>query len=215
MKTRFSAVLEEAQNSDENESLVGQLRNDGLTAIQDYRLIKRAIDRGISKQEIADAQGICLLHLRHKIQRLRKISGEVANLFEDVWISLPTFDVLGKMTEKRQIEVANLMLAAGNYSCKYASALLAATGQRGLVKPKKLSGITPKQMAEMERETKALQRDMRQVEASYGNDMLSLAIATGYLAKLVSNSEIERYLEGKYPEVMEGVREVIAAASLG
>jgi hypothetical protein len=43
----------------------------------------------------------------------------------------------------------------------------------------------------MEREMGALQQDFKAVEASYGDDVLHLVIASGYLAKLVNNPEID------------------------
>jgi len=213
MTTEFRASAEEAHNDEENESLIGNLRNGSLTAIQDYRLIMLALDRGMSKQDIAKAQGICIHHLRLKMRLLRKISGRVAALFENSRITNPTFDVLGKMTERRQVEVAKVMIATGNYSCEFATALLAATPQSGLVKPKTISGITPKQMAEMNRDVKALQQDLEQVESSYGNDMLHLTVAAAYVKRLISNSEIKGYLGSNHPELLEGFREIVASTS--
>lgn len=60
--------------------------------------------------------------------------------------------------------------------------------------PKKIAGMTREQMARMEREMSSLQQDFKQVESSYGDDILHLVIASGYLAKLLANREIERYL---------------------
>lgn len=77
-----------------------------------------------------------------------------------------------------------------------------------------MGGITPEQMARMEREMEALHRDFKAVEASYGEDVLQLVIATGYIAKLVANPEIERYLSTYHPEFLEEFRAIIAVASL-
>lgn len=59
------------------------------------------------------------------------------------------------MRATRQIEAAELMLAANNYSEAYARALLAATLQDQLVnatKAKRINGVSVDQMARMERE---------------------------------------------------------------
>ena len=214
MTTEFSAPTEQVQEAGESESLIDELRDDSLTPIQDYRLIMLALDRGMSKPDVANAQGICIHHLRFKMRLLGKISKRVAALFEDVRITNPTLDVLGRMTERRQVEVAKAMIATGNYSCEFAKALLAATPQSGLVKPKTVSGITPKQMAEMNRDMKALRHDMQQISSSYGNDMLTLATAAAYLKKLISNREIEGYLGSRHPELLKGFREIVASTSV-
>lgn len=208
------APLEEAENLGESEYLIDRLKSDNLTAIQDYRLILRAIGHGLSKVEIAAVQGISIHQIRLKMRILRKISSEVATLFGDIRITLPTFDVLGKMTKTRQVEVANMMIATGNCSCKFATALLAATPQNDLVKPKKVSGITLEQMAEMERDMAVLQHDLQLVRGSYGSDMLSLAISSAYLKKLISNSEIVDYLGSNHPELLDGCRAIVASTSV-
>jgi methylphosphotriester-DNA--protein-cysteine methyltransferase len=61
------------------------------------------------------------------------------------------------------------MSTAGNYTASYAKAILAATRQADLVKseqPKKIGGLTPDQMARMEREMETVQQDLKMVESS-------------------------------------------------
>jgi hypothetical protein len=128
-----------------------------------------------------------------------------------------TFAVLRKMKPLRQIEVAELMTVAANWSASYARALLAATKQEELAdpeRPKRIAGMTSEQMARMEREMASLHRDFRQIEASYGDDVLHLVIASGYLSKLVSNPEIERYLIQHHGELLQEFRVIIATTSL-
>ena len=60
--------------------------------------------------------------------------------------------------------------------------LLAATPPEMLVDPDKhkhLDGLTPEQMAKMEKEMEILQRDLRMVEESHGNEVLNLVLARG------------------------------------
>ena len=96
------------------------------------------------------------------------ICPEVVELLKDKSVNSRTFEVLRKMKPMRQIEAAELMSTAGNYTCSYAKALLAATRQADLVKseePKQIAGMTPEQMARMEREMEKVQRDLKTVES--------------------------------------------------
>jgi hypothetical protein len=54
----------------------------------------------------------------------------------------------------------------------------------------------------------------KQVEGSYGDDVLHLVIATAYLGKLVANKEIALYLSKHHTQILEKVRDIIAATSL-
>jgi len=121
------------------------------------------------------------------------------------------------MKPMRQIEAAELMTTAGNYSASYAKALLAATRQADLVKsdrPKRVGGLTPEQMSRMEREMNTVQQDLKTVETRYGDDVLHLVIASGYLSKLVKNRDIKRYLTHHHPELLSEFLAVISATSL-
>src|SRR5215469_10007666 len=51
-------------------------------------------------------------------------------------------------------------------------------------KHKVVEGLTPEQLAKMEKEMEALQRDLKIVEDSHGNQVLNLALVRHYLSKL-------------------------------
>jgi hypothetical protein len=74
--------------------------------------------------------------------------------------------------------------------------------------------MTPEQMERMEREMASLTRDFKALESSYGDDVLHLVIASGYLSRLIANPQIERYLRTRHPEILDGFQSIIAAASL-
>lgn len=196
------------------ETSIRDLKSGVLTSIQEHYLLLRLLNCGVSKEFIAGAVGVGAEYVRFKARLLDEISPVVVDLFKDLRITPHVFDVLRKMTEKHQIEVANLMIAAGNHSYRYARGLLAATRQSDLVKPKRIGGVAPAKMAQMEQEMGNLQSAILCVGRSYGDDMLNLAIARGYIAKLTSNGEIERYLEGNHPGILEGFRGIMATASL-
>jgi ParB-like chromosome segregation protein Spo0J len=203
--------------SDDDEGFTYNKRVARLATIQEYYMIVRALDRGVSEEKLAKALNVDVDHIARRRSLLDGICPEVIDLLKDKSVNPVTFDVIRKMKPGRQIEAAELMAVAGNYSAAYAKALLAATRQHDLVhpeRPKKINGLTPEQMAKMEREMESLQRDFKVVEASYGDDFLNLVVATGYLNKLIGNTEIQRYLDSRYPELLQEFRVIITATSL-
>ena len=155
--------------------------------------------------------------IRRRRTLLDGICSEAVELLKDKSVNPATFRVLKRMKPLRQMETAELMTTAGNFTASYAKALLAATRQVDLAKPdqpKKIAGMSPEQMARMEREMSSLHQDFKQIEASYGDDILHLVIASGYLAKLVGNHEIERFLSQYHAEILQEFRAIVAAASL-
>lgn len=203
--------------ADDDEAFTYNKRVNRLATVQEHYMIVRALERGVSEEKLAKALDVDIKHIKRRLTLLNGICPEVIDMLKDKVVNPQTFEILQKMKAVRQIEVAELMTAAGNYTSTYAKALLAATRQHDLVhpdKPKKVNGLTSEQMARMEREMETLQRDFKSVEASYGDDVLHLVIATAYLSKLVANPEIERYLAAHYPEILDEFRSIISAASL-
>lgn len=127
------------------------------------------------------------------------------------------FQKLRKMKPIRQLEAAELMVSANNYSHNYAKALLATTKPGDLHRPdelKRATGLSAEQMARLEREMAAVNEDYRELEVSYGDDMLVLVVAAGFLERLLSKPEIERFLSSRHPEFLETFRSIVQAASL-
>jgi hypothetical protein len=68
-------------------------------------------------------------------------------------------------------------------------------------------------MAHMEREMDGLQREFKAVSASYGDTVLNLVVAAGYLSSLIGNPRLSSYLE-RHREILSEFRAIVAATSL-
>lgn len=203
--------------SDEDEGFTYNKRISGLAPIQEHFMIVRALGRGASEERLAKALNVDVGLIKRRAVMLDGICPEVVDMLKDRSLSRATFDVLRKMRPMRQIEVAELLTTASNYTHRYCRALLAATKQVDLVKsdrPKKIAGLTAEQMARMEKEMSSLQRDFKEVEASYGDDVLHLVVASGYLTKLTGNTEISAYLAEHHEDLLTELKTIIAATSL-
>jgi len=203
--------------ADDDEAFTYNKRVNRLATIQEHYMIVRALERGVSEEKLARALSMDVKSIKRRRSLLDGVTPEVVELFKDRSVNPVTFDALRKMKPVRQIEVAELMISAGNFTSAYAKALLAATRQADLVhsdKPKRVGGMSSEQMARMEREMASLTQDFKALEASYGDDVLHLVIASGYLSRLVNNAEVERYLRGRHPEILDEFRAIISAASL-
>jgi hypothetical protein len=122
------------------------------------------------------------------------------------------FSALRKMKPLRQIEVAELMIAANRLTVSYARALVAATPKEQLAEPEKPKAIRGAEaIARMEAEMDHLQRDYRLIEDGYGTTILNLVVAKGYVARLLANDVVARYLERNNPEMKRELEGIISA----
>lgn len=188
-----------------------------LSTIQEHFMIRRAIERGVSPERLAKALSVDVSHITKKLNLLEGLCPEAIELFKDRQFSAELGRVIRRMKPTRQVECVELMVSANNLTVAYAEALLIATPATALVdgkRPRKLGGVTPDQMAKMEREMSNLQGQYRLVEQSYGQDVLNLVLARGYLAKLLENPKVERYLKQRQSEVLEQFAAIVETTSL-
>lgn len=203
--------------ADDDEGFTYNKRINGLATIQEHFMIMRALKSGVPEEKLAKALDVDIKHIERRRALLDGICPEVVEMLKDKSVNPVTFDVLRKLRPMRQIEAVELMASAANWTSSYAKALLAATRQEDLAKPdrpKKIAGMTREQMARMEHEMESLHSDFKQIEDSYGDDVLNLVLASGYLAKLVSNPEIERYLTNHHDEFLAEFKVIVSASSL-
>ena len=191
--------------STDDEAFTYHKRVSRLAIAQEHKMILRAIERGVPEERIAKALNIDVHTLRQKKRLLDGNCPEAAELLKDKHVATGTFWVLKRMAPMRQIEAAEMTVALNKYTINYARSLLAATPQAQLVdteKPKVLKELTDTQIALMERESANLDREFKMVEQSYGTDHLDLVLAKGYLAKLLGNPRVVRYLVQHHQEIL-------------
>ena len=179
-------------------------------------MIRKAIERGVSEEKIALALDLNPRSIVRKARLLDGICEEAVGILKDKHCATAVFETLRKMKAVRQIEAAELMMNANNYTPAYISAILAGTPQAQLVdtkKPKKMKGITPEAMVRMEQELARLQEGITSIQDSYGKDHLQLTVVKGYLGKLLQNARIVRYLMQHRPEFLAEFQAITEMAS--
>nr|WP_316643102.1 plasmid partitioning protein RepB C-terminal domain-containing protein [uncultured Roseateles sp.] len=201
----------------DDESYTYNNRLNRLSTIQEHFMIRRAIDRGVPPERLANTLSVDVSHIEKKMNLLDGICPEAIELIKDRQFSAELGRVIRKMKPTRQVECVELMVSANNLTVAYAEALLVATPPSALVedkRPRKVHGVTPEQMARMEREMANLQGQYRLVEQTYGQDVLNLVLARGYLAKLLENPKVSKYLKLRQPEVLEQFAAIVATSTL-
>ncbi len=202
--------------STEDEAYTYNKRVNRLATIQEHYMILKAIENGVSSQRIARALDVNISSIRQKVNLLDGICQEAVDLLKNKHIATQAFKILKKMKPLRQVEVAELLVAANNYSMSYVKALYAATNRALLLdeeKPKKVDGLSAEQMLRMEREIEGLQKDLKLIEESYGTEMLNLVLARAYLLKLLDNARVVRYLSQNHADLLAALRTVVDSVS--
>jgi len=182
-----------------------------LSAVQDHKMIVRAMEQGVSADRLARSLGISEETVRQRFRLLNGICEEAASLLADAPCPSKIFSVLRQMKAVRQIEAAELMLGNRNFSIQFANAMLAATPPPLLaIEPKAPpSPGTAESMARLERELAALQMQTSAVEDSYGPDVLHLTIIKGHLAKWLADASVVRWLARHRPEYLKEFQKVV------
>ncbi|MBS0382041.1 MAG: ParB N-terminal domain-containing protein [Proteobacteria bacterium] len=200
----------------DDESYTYNNRLNRISTIQEHYMLRQAVAH-VTPARLAEALNVDVSQIEKKVGLLEGICPEAVEMLKDQHFSANMGAVLRKMKPTRQIECVELLLTANNMTVAYAEALLLATPSSLLVseaKPRKMRGVTAEQMAKMEREMGNIQGQLKLVEKSYGQDVLILVLARGYLGKLIDNKPVFRFLSQRQPDVLAEFEKVIQTVAL-
>ncbi len=189
-----------------------------LSTIQEHYMIRRAIDRGVSKERLARAFGVNLSSINRRINLLEGICPEAIARLQDKQFTPDVTRVLRSMKAARQVEAVDLMVTSNTITVAHAEALLKATPpeQRTDFKPaereKKTAPI--EQIVMLEKEMSQVQTQYKDAEQNYGSDLLNLVVAKGYLTKLVGNDAVKSFISRHEPEILEQFELVVNTVSM-
>ncbi len=175
-----------------------------LSAIQEHFMILRAIKSGVSEERIARSLNVDVASIRQKRELLDGICPEAVHLLRDRRATANALRELRKVRPMRQIEIAELMCAADNFSVGYVKCLVATSPAEQLVdgeRGKEVRGLSPEDVARMEHEMASQSREFRLIEESHGRNALHLVVVAGYLKRLTENTRVARYLSQRHPEI--------------
>jgi len=189
-----------------------------LSTIQEHYMIRRAIDRGVSKERLARAFGVNLSSINRRISLLEGICPDAIARLQDKQFTPDVTRVLRNMKAARQVEAVELMVASNTITVAHADALLKATPpeQRTDFKPterdRQLAPI--EQIVKLEKEMSQVQTQYKDAEENYGSDLLNLVVAKGYLTKLLGNEAVKSYITPHEPEILEHFELVVNTVSM-
>ena len=190
-----------------------------LSTVQEHYMLRRAIDKGVSKDRLARAFNVNLSTINSRINLLHGICPKAVELLQDHQFTPDVTRHLRKMKAARQIEAVELMIAANSITGAHADALLKATPteQRNDVRPERPEqpkGDPLEQIVKLEREMNQVQEKYKQAEESYGSELLNLVVAKGYLKKIFENDSVRSYVQRHAPEIHEQFELVLNTVSM-
>lgn len=176
-----------------------------VAPIQAVRMILKALNAGVPEDKLANALNLSLKTIQSNRNMLTGICPEALDYLKAKPVAQQTLRELKKVKPARQIEMAELMTSAGNYTSSYARALVMATEEKQLVdgkKEKKAPGVKPEDLARMEQEMRSVEKDFLLLEETYNRNVYNLTLVRGYLGKLLGNARVVRYLAQQHGELL-------------
>lgn len=198
----------------EDESFTYNARISRLSPIQEHAMIVKAVKDGVPPERIAAALHKNMKDIKERLNLLNGIGRETVDMLKDKQIGQSTLQILRRVKPLRQIEIAELMVSANNYSRGYAEALLLGTPKDMLVEPEAprlRARISREELARMEMEMEALERDYKVAEDKYSENMLNLTVLLGYVRRLLGNTKIVKFLRTRHAEMLAEFERIAAS----
>jgi len=182
-----------------------------LSAIQEHRMIMKAVQSGVSEEKLARALNLDFRTIRNKRYLLEGICPEAVDLLKDKAVPESVFRVLKKMKAPRQITVAMLMNDQNKFNSNYAKALLDATPAHQLFnkgKPRKETPAILARQVRLEEESLALSREIGSLKEQYGTAMIDMTSMQAYLKSLLGNEAVAKYLHEFHGPIHDKFKEI-------
>ncbi len=196
--------------STDDEGYTYNKRVNHLSNIGEHYMILKALSNGVSERDISVSLSVDVDTIRKKRSMLDGICPEAISLLTNRRVAVYTYSVLRKMKPLGQIQAAERMIHANNYTTRMAKALLTITKPELLACPEKQSRTSPGTKAKLDLlqdEAETLLVDLKKVEESYATQALDLTLALGYIERLISNKNVERYLAKHHSEILSEFRQ--------
>ena len=182
-----------------------------LSPIQEHKMIRKAIDHGVPREELARVLDYAVASIDKKNKLLEGICSEAVDLLKDKMVAAKVFEVLKRMMPMRQIVVAETMNRTGKYSHDFARAMLIGSEPEDLLNPvrsKKVKGLSADDVAQMETEVASLQTQYQVLEESYGENDYDLTFMRGYWQRLLGNIRIYKFIAKKKPDALPMLQKI-------
>lgn len=181
-------------------------------------MILKALESGVSEQRIADTLNVDVAAIRKKRDLLDGLCHEAIELLKERTIVPGALREIRRALPMRQIEMAELMRSAHNFSTTYAKCLIAATPVEQLVEseqPKDIDGLRADDVARIEREMLMIEKDFRRIEDSHGKNVLNLVLTVSFIRRLIDNVAVVKFLTKQYPDIFAEFEKLVEATDLG
>jgi hypothetical protein len=199
--------------STDDEAYTYNHRVNQMTPVMQHFMILKALENGVSEKRLAEALGVEIENIRKKRDMLKGVCPEAVQLLRHKTVAIEVFAMLRKMKPARQVEAAEHMIAGANYSTMFARSLLAVTKAEFLAQPIRRPKVAATSTAAQEmlaRETDQLIRELKAIEDSYGTDILTFTVCSGYLKKMLGNSRVDKHLIRNHPDLLEALKTALS-----
>lgn len=203
--------------ADQDEGYTYNQKVSRIAPIQANRMILKALEAGVPEERVARALNLSVQTIRNNRRLLHDICAEAIELLRDKHVAQGTLVLLKKVKPLRQIEMAEIMVAAGTYSATYARALVMTTAKEQLVdpeSPKKIPGVKAEDLSRLEHEVRVQEKDFRMLDETYNEHVMALTIARGYLRTLLDNGRVVRFLSQNFREFLTEFQRLVESTAL-
>jgi hypothetical protein len=186
-----------------------------ISNVQERNMILKAIENGASMEKIAEALGIDVRTLQDKKNLLEHIHPDVIEMFKTRKIPTKTFDFLRKMKDLRQIEVAQFMCNANNFSTPLAHHFWADTKPEMLrVQPLKRNPADIEKLASLENAIGKIHKEYKLIYSDFGKHVARLQVAQAWIRSIFGNALARKFLERHYPDILRRFNELVDLTDL-
>jgi ParB-like chromosome segregation protein Spo0J len=186
------------------------MRNE-LSPLQESRMLKRAISKGVDEKDLAAVLNVRVDRIRQTRDLAENLIPKARELLESNVIFRSTAEQLKRVTEERQHKILEKMQELNNYNASYAKVLVMKSPDELMRNPD--ARKAKKSESSKNRLYTEIKKGSEEIEfysQRYKHDMKELMKQVVFFRTLLEREAASEYLSQNYPQMVKDVQKILA-----
>lgn len=186
-----------------------------LSPSETHAMINKAISDGVGVDKIAATLNVKNRWVQRMDSLLVGIAPSIVNILREHHVSRLVYDDLKKVTQRRQIEIVEILNAANDFSRRYARTLVLSTPEGQWIKSQenKRPGME-EQRKELSGKLYQMEEEFKRASNGFKDNVFNLVKLSGYFRKVIANNTARAYLEQNYPDILVTFEKIVSDPAL-
>ncbi len=183
-----------------------------INPIQRAKMFSKALKSGVDINRMSSALNIEKKKILMEIRASEGIDSRTREILKTAPVSTAVLRALAKVRPTRQIEIAQCMINANNYTIHFASGLVMSSPQSLMYeekRPKPKNYISADILSSISKEHSNMQAKIMEIRSEYRENVCEMKILASFIEKIMNNNILSEYLKRNFESIHHEFQRIV------